>query len=60
MAVMELTVDETAIQLGNAVSALERVTDLLCAWAKDHSDECTAEVDAAIFCARRVIETAKR
>ncbi len=32
---------------------LKRVTDHLETWARDHADECTADIDAAIFCARQ-------
>jgi len=42
-----------------AISELERVTDLLGTWANDHPTERTAEIDAAIHCARSVIAKAK-
>lgn len=42
-----------------AVAELERVTGLLATWAEDHPQDCTAEVDAALHCARAVIAKAK-
>lgn len=44
---------------GELRNALERVTGLLETWAADHSTERTAEIDAAIFCAREVIAKTK-
>lgn len=35
--------------------ALQRVTNHLETWAADHSEERTAEIDAAIFCARELL-----
>lgn len=42
-----------------AVAELGRVTDLLETWAKDHPQDRTSEIDAAIHCARAVIAKAK-
>lgn len=36
---------------------LRRVTDHLEEWARYHGDECTAEIDAAIYCSRQALET---
>lgn len=41
-----------------AIAELERVTDLLDTWAKDHPTERTAEIDAALHCARAVLAKA--
>lgn len=38
---------------------LRRVTDHLDAWARDHSDEATAETWAALHCAREIIAKAE-
>jgi hypothetical protein len=35
---------------------LRRVTDLLASWTADHSMDCTAEIDAALYCARALLE----
>ncbi len=37
---------------------LRRVTDHLASWVEYHPGECTAEIDAAIYCARSILSKA--
>lgn len=39
---------------------LQRVTDHLAIWARDHSMDRTAETDAALFCAREALASYRR
>jgi hypothetical protein len=38
---------------------LQRVTDHLETWTSDHSHDCTAEINAAIHCARAALTRAR-
>lgn len=46
---------KAAMEMARLRSELERVTNLLYTWAADHSGERTAEIDAALHCAREAI-----